>query len=72
VQELNGMPGILGAVLSGAGPSVLIFLDSLSKTSAKKIAAQVAAYLQRKKLAAELLITSIAGKGGAAARRAKG
>lgn len=63
LQELAGQPGILGAVLSGAGPSVLIFLDSRSKTPAKKIAAQVAAYLNQKQLPAELLLTAIADKG---------
>jgi homoserine kinase len=65
LQELAGTPGVLGAVLSGAGPSVLMFLDPRSKTSAKKIAAQVAAHLQDNNLAAELLLTAIAEKGAA-------
>jgi homoserine kinase len=68
IQELSGRPGILGAALSGAGPSVLIFLDHRSKIPAKKIAAQVAAHLDQKQLSAELLLTAIADKGAAGAR----
>jgi homoserine kinase len=68
VQELTGTPGILGAALSGAGPSVLIFLDPRVKTPAKKIAAQVAAHLHRKRLTAELLLTTIAELGASATR----
>ena len=37
-------PGILGAVLSGAGPSVLIFLDD--KVGAERAKAQVRSHLQ--------------------------
>ena len=62
-QELAGTPGILGAALSGAGPSALIFLDPRVKVAAKKSAANVAAHLKRKGLAAELFLTSIATKG---------
>ena len=62
-QEIAGARGILGAVLSGAGPSVLIFLDPGAKTPATKIAAQVAAHLKQKKLSADLLLTSIAKQG---------
>lgn len=68
LQELAGSEGILGAVLSGAGPSVLMFVDARSKTPAKKIAAQVAAYLNQKHLSAELLLAAIAEKGAAATR----
>jgi homoserine kinase len=66
LKELSGAPGILGAVLSGAGPSVLMFLDPRTKVSAKKIAAKVAAHLQQKRLSAELIVTEVAGRGGAA------
>ena len=70
VQQLVGTVGILGAVLSGAGPSVLIFLDPRKKIGAKKIAARVAAHVAQKNLTAELLFTSIAAKGaGASAKR---
>jgi homoserine kinase len=70
VQEMAGMPGVLGAVLSGAGPSALIFLDPHTKMPAKKIAAQVAAHLKQKRLIAELILTSIAAKGATVTRRA--
>jgi len=63
LRELAGTPGILGVALSGAGPSVLIFLDPRAKVPAKKIAAEVAAHLKKKELSAELLLTAIAGKG---------
>jgi homoserine kinase len=63
LRELAGMPGILGAVLSGAGPSVLMFLDLGAKRPAKKIAAQVAAHLVTKQLSAELFFTAIAARG---------
>jgi homoserine kinase len=71
LQKLAGTPGILGAVLSGAGPSVLMFLDPRSKSSTKKIAAQVAAYLNHKNLPAELLLTAIAEKGAAEVNKTK-
>jgi len=71
LQELAGTQGILGVVLSGAGPSVLLFLDPHGKIPAKKIAARVAAHLQQRQLPAELLVTAIAETGGAASRSAK-
>ena len=66
LQKLAGTRGILGAVLSGAGPSVLIFMDP--KVPAKKTAARVAAHLKQNHLTAELIRTSIAAKGGATTR----
>jgi homoserine kinase len=57
LQELKGKQGILGAVLSGAGPSVLVFLDP--SASMQKARTLVAAHLSRCGLAAELLSTSI-------------
>jgi homoserine kinase len=68
LQELGGAHGILGAVLSGAGPSVLMFLDPRSRMPAKKIAAHVAAHLRMKTLSAELVPAAIAEKGAAAMR----
>jgi homoserine kinase len=61
LQELKGKDGILGAALSGAGPSVLIFLDphaSMSKTRKR-----VAAHLAERGLTAELVSTSITSRG---------
>jgi homoserine kinase len=69
LQDLAGTDGVLGAVLSGAGPSVLMFLSPRSQAVSKKIAAKVAAHLRKKKLSAELLLTAIAEKGAAASRR---
>jgi homoserine kinase len=57
LQELNGKPGILGAALSGAGPSVIVFLDP--RSSVQKTRKFVAAHIVRKGLRAELLLTSI-------------
>ncbi len=69
MQEFDRKQGILGTALSGAGPSVLIFLDPRSKEMPKKIAAKVAAYLKAKNLSAELFLTTIASKGAAARRK---
>src|SRR5271170_5537977 len=57
LQELKGKDGILGAALSGAGPSVLIFLDP--RTSLAKSRRLVAAHLSQNQLAAELIPTVI-------------
>ena len=70
LQKMVGADGILGAVLSGAGPSVLMFLDPGSRIASKKIAARVAAHLREENLSAELLLTAIAEKGAAATRSA--
>lgn len=57
LQELKGKDGILGAALSGAGPSVLLFLDP--RGSVPKARKLVAAHLSRSGFTAELLPTSI-------------
>jgi homoserine kinase len=62
LQQLKGGSGILGTVLSGAGPSVLVFLDP--KASAQKARKLVAAHISRAGLAAELLLSSITLRGG--------
>jgi homoserine kinase len=63
LQELKGKSGILGAVLSGAGPSVLMFLDpGASRSRAGKL---VSDHLAHNGLAAELISTSIAMRGAA-------
>ena len=61
LQELKGKYGILGAALSGAGPSVLMFLDP--RASQPKVRKQVAAHLSQRGLTAELLPTSITLRG---------
>ena len=61
LQELKGKEGILGAALSGAGPSVLIFLDP--RASQPKSRKLVADHLSRNRLTAELLPTSITLRG---------
>ncbi|PYX43479.1 MAG: homoserine kinase, partial [Acidobacteria bacterium] len=61
LQELKGKDGILGAVLSGAGPSVLIFVDP--RASLSKVQKLAAAHLSRNRLTAELIPTSITARG---------
>jgi homoserine kinase len=52
---------ILGVALSGAGPSVLIFLDA--KASARKVTEQVEKHLHSHGLSAELLPVAISSQG---------
>ncbi len=61
LEELKGNYGVLGAALSGAGPSVLIFLDPGS--SPEKTRKLVSAHISRNGLAAELLATRITLRG---------
>jgi homoserine kinase len=61
LQELAATPGVLGAALSGAGPSVIVFLDPQS--SAQKTRKNIAAHLAGDGLRAELLLSSIALRG---------
>jgi len=61
LQKLRGQDGILGSVLSGAGPSVLIFLDP--RSPAAKAQKAVARNLLQNGLAAELFFTSITLRG---------
>lgn len=61
VQELRDHPGIFGAALSGAGPSVLIFLDP--KVPLRKTTRELATYLKQKDRPAELITTQIAKQG---------
>src|SRR5579864_6575588 len=56
LEELKGKDGILGAALSGAGPSVLVFLHP--RASAQKVRKIVASHLSRNKLVAELIPTA--------------
>jgi homoserine kinase len=61
LQELTAKPGVLGAALSGAGPSVIVFLDP--RSSAHRTRKFVADHLARNGLRAELLLTSITAHG---------
>jgi homoserine kinase len=61
LQELKGKEGILGAALSGAGPSVLVFLDP--RSSQVKARKSVASRLNGAGLKAELLSTAITLRG---------
>lgn len=71
LQQLAAItPGIVGAVLSGAGPSVLIFLDV--KIGAERARAKVRAHLRDQGLEAELISTAITKQGaGRSKERAK-
>lgn len=67
LQQLAGNEGVLGAALSGAGPSVLVFLDP--RVPATKTKGVVADHLGGQKLSAELLLTSIVVRGAGVRRR---
>jgi homoserine kinase len=62
LQKLAGSKGILGVALSGAGPSVLVFLDP--KANVGRAKAAVAEHLRSRGLAAELIATEITDRGG--------
>ena len=67
LPALQGFPadtGVLGAVLSGAGPSVLVFLDPTVRIEKTRL--KVESLLRDRGLRAELVITSIAKRGGEA------
>lgn len=61
LQKMDGMPGVLGVALSGAGPSVLIFLDAKAKVS--RLKSKVQTYLRARGLTAELIPTEIEERG---------
>jgi homoserine kinase len=62
LQELAGKNGILGVALSGAGPSVIVFVDP--PASARKARRLISTYIARSGLHAEVISTSIASRGG--------
>ena len=64
MQDFLPANGVLGSVLSGAGPSVLMFLDP--KIAAEQTRRKVAKHLSARQLKAELVLTSIAKRGGKA------
>jgi homoserine kinase len=61
LQKLSGTRGILGSALSGAGPSVLVFLDPKSNGSQTK--ARVRQCLHAQGLSPELIQTEITTRG---------
>ena len=66
LQELKGKDGILGAALSGAGPSVLMFLTPRSnnaRAALQKTLRLVSDHLAQHRLSAELISTSITLRG---------
>jgi homoserine kinase len=67
LEKLAGVSGVLGVALSGAGPSVLIFLDA--KASLSRVKARVAEHLRSVGLSAELIATAICGYSNAAKRQ---
>ena len=64
LQNFESRDGILGVALSGAGPSVLMFMDP--KVSLEKTKSRVESRLRGRGLKAELVVTSIARRGGEA------
>jgi homoserine kinase len=64
LQNLPPSAGVLGVALSGAGPSVLMFLDP--QIPAERAKTKVEARLRDKGLTAEVVLTSIARRGGEA------
>jgi homoserine kinase len=66
LQQLKGKSGVLGAALSGAGPSVLVFLDP--GASVQSVRRAVTAHLSRNNLDAEILSTSITLRGAGTSR----
>jgi homoserine kinase len=61
LESVVGKDGICGVALSGAGPSVLVFLDP--RSSVKRSVAAIRSCLRETDLVAELILTAIAEKG---------
>ncbi|MBO0912196.1 MAG: homoserine kinase [Acidobacteria bacterium] len=61
LREFPRGRGVIGAVLSGAGPSVLMFLDA--EVPPEKTKGRVRKYLEDRQMKAELVLTSIARHG---------
>jgi homoserine kinase len=61
LESICNVSGILGSVLSGAGPSVLIFLDE--RANLRLVKAKVKAHLAATGLFAELITAAVEGRG---------
>ncbi len=61
LQAVRGMHGVLGAVLSGAGPSVLLFVDP--RSNVQRCRGMVLSHLRKWGLQAELLSSAICPQG---------
>jgi homoserine kinase len=61
LRDLAGQRGVSGVALSGAGPSVLLFLDP--RVSARETAKRVAAHLKSRALQGELIPAAISLRG---------
>ncbi|HZQ23917.1 MAG TPA: homoserine kinase [Terriglobales bacterium] len=64
MKKLAGTPGILGTVLSGAGPSVLVFLEPGSALN--RVRKRVEKHLQQEGLSAELIAARVSMRAGCA------
>lgn len=61
LQSVAGSAGIIGSVLSGAGPSVLMVLEA--KASPRTAIRKVEEALRKRNISAELLLTRVASRG---------
>ncbi|HXZ32261.1 MAG TPA: homoserine kinase [Terriglobales bacterium] len=68
LQPLTGSKGILGVALSGAGPSVLIFLGPQENFAS--VRKRVATHLRNQNLRADLIETAITNSGASSSMRA--
>ena len=66
LQNMGKPAGLLGVALSGAGPSVLMFLDGRARVN--QVVTAVKSHLRAQGLAAELIRTAIEEKGAAQGR----
>lgn len=69
IKKFPAENGVLGSALSGAGPSVLLFLDPAF--AAQKTKAKLAKFLSERGMKAELVLTSIARRGAATSFRGR-
>jgi homoserine kinase len=70
MQALTGTRGVLGVCLSGAGPSVLVFVDP--KSSVVRVQRYISEFLRKQGLSAELIPTFISSRGARLSLRRRG